>query len=495
MAVSLATNIAAFRSARQLAVVDELLNTSTLRLSTNLRINSAQDDPSGVVQVNKLSGQIAGLTQAATNAQNANNVLAVLTNTGTGALQSIINQITAIQAAIVAPDQAAIDAALDAINSVANTTAFGDRSLLNGSSAFALSAVHPAVTNLKVFRGEMDSTSRTVNAAITFIGGTGRLDFGDAVGPMTIDITGPLGTLTLAMAGGDTEDTIRDFINANSGSLGLISPLAGRIETITFGSSQTISLRRVSSTGGSFTGGPSSAGVAAVTFPTADGQTVTQTGTDSTGTVEGSAFTADGRFVTFATPQFRGTFEVDENLASGPVGAPAVSFVIGSTVGDGPLSFKFGASGTLADRILLGLPLMTASTLGRNDRVSGTLRIGGSLATLRTGSENSLASNATNAARIATEALSQVQSLQSYLGAVQARVLTPAVTLNNTLVTELTNARSDIRDLNTAAETAEFTRLTLMFQSVTSVLAQANARPSVVAQLLSVSASAGAFRF
>lgn len=495
MAVSLATNIAALRSARELSTISALLDTSTLRLSTNLRINSAKDDPAGMVQVNQLSGQIAAYTQAATNAQNANNLLNVLTATGTGALQSIINQITAIQAAIVTPDQAAIDTALTAIDSVANTTAFGSRLLLNGSSAFTLSSVNPAITNLKVFRGDLSGSSRTVNGTINFIGGTGRLDFGDAAGPMTIDITGPLGTMTLAMGVGDTEFTIRDFVNANSTTLGLVAPLAGRIETITFGSSQTISIRQVSSTGGSFTGAVSGDGVAAVTFPIVDGQTVTQTGTDSTGTMEGVPFTADGRFVTFAAPHVRGTFEVDENLAAGAVGAPDVSFVIGSTVGDGPLSFKLGPSATGHDQITLGLPVLIASSLGRNDRSSGTLRIGGLLSSLRTGSENSLASNSANATRIANEALSQAQSLQSYLGAVQARLLTPAVTLNNTMVTQLTTARSDIRDLDTAAETAEFSRLTLLYQSVTSVLAQANARPSVVAQLLSVSSGTGTFRF
>jgi len=81
------------------------------------------------------------------------------------------------------------------------------------------------------------------------------------------------------------------------------------------------------------------------------------------------------------------------------------------------------------------------------------------------------------------EAISTVSSERSKLGAWQNRLEHTIVNLN-TAAENLTAAESRIRDVDMAAEMMEFTKLNILAQAGTAMMAQANMRPQSVLQLL-----------
>jgi len=81
------------------------------------------------------------------------------------------------------------------------------------------------------------------------------------------------------------------------------------------------------------------------------------------------------------------------------------------------------------------------------------------------------------------DALQDVDSLRSSLGAVQNRFQSTIANLNNT-VTNLSSARSRIEDADYAVEVSNMTRAQILQQAGTSVLAQANQVPQSVLSLL-----------
>ena len=82
------------------------------------------------------------------------------------------------------------------------------------------------------------------------------------------------------------------------------------------------------------------------------------------------------------------------------------------------------------------------------------------------------------------DALVQVNGVRADLGAVQNRL---SSVINNLSISDenLSAAKSRIRDVDVAAETAELTKNNILVQSGTSVLSQANQLPNVALKLLS----------
>lgn len=68
-------NIAALNTHRQLGSAQNAQQSSMEKLSSGLRINGAKDDAAGLAISEKMRGQIRGLDQASTNAQDANSLL------------------------------------------------------------------------------------------------------------------------------------------------------------------------------------------------------------------------------------------------------------------------------------------------------------------------------------------------------------------------------------------------------------------------------------
>ncbi|QSS99612.1 hypothetical protein IMZ31_16305 [Pontibacillus sp. ALD_SL1] len=133
-------NIAALNTYRQLGAANQANSNSMQKLSSGLRINKAGDDAAGLAISEKMRGQIRGLEQAQTNAQDGISMI----QTAEGALNethSILQRMREL-ATQASNDtntetdrgeiQKEINQLTSEINRVGNTTEFNTQKLLNG---------------------------------------------------------------------------------------------------------------------------------------------------------------------------------------------------------------------------------------------------------------------------------------------------------------------------------------------------------------------------
>jgi len=148
MAMYVTNNTAAMNTSRWLGINTSNMESSLAKLSSGYKINTAADDPAGLVISEKLRAQLDGLSQAVSNNQEASNVIGI----AEGAL-SEMNDILkkmeelALHAANsgitssdqVVADQAEMDSAVQTIDRIANTTKYSDTYLLNGTQQIGYS--------------------------------------------------------------------------------------------------------------------------------------------------------------------------------------------------------------------------------------------------------------------------------------------------------------------------------------------------------------------
>lgn len=133
-------NMSALNANRQLGITNRALSKSTEKLSSGYRVNRAADDAAGLSISEKMRGQIRGLNQASSNAQDGQSLI----QTAEGALAEIHSVIQrmrelTVQASSdtnVSADRKAISMELAALSSeidrIASQTEFNTMNLLNG---------------------------------------------------------------------------------------------------------------------------------------------------------------------------------------------------------------------------------------------------------------------------------------------------------------------------------------------------------------------------
>ena len=142
MALTINTNVSALLAGKNLQSGRARLGQTLERLSTGLRINRSQDDPSGLVISEFQRSQISGLSKVIENVDRAIS----LTQTAEGGLAQIANLLVelrglavdsanngALTAESLQANQANIDSILDTVDRIANTTRFGQKNLLDGT--------------------------------------------------------------------------------------------------------------------------------------------------------------------------------------------------------------------------------------------------------------------------------------------------------------------------------------------------------------------------
>ena len=157
---------------QNLANSNNQLQTTLTRLSTGLRINSAADDPAGMIAATDLGSNIAATQQAISNSQVASQMI----STADSALSQISSLLTTINGLVtqaantssmsssqIAANQLQIDSSLSAINSIAQTTNFQGQNLLNGSLGFLTQGTSAnyasTVQNLQVTQANMGTAA------------------------------------------------------------------------------------------------------------------------------------------------------------------------------------------------------------------------------------------------------------------------------------------------------------------------------------------------
>ena len=136
------TNVPSLVAQNNLQASNSDLNSALTRLSTGLRINSAKDDPAGLIASEALRSEITGLNKAITNTRRAGQIITTA-DSAMGQINSLLNDVRglvveaantgALSSEEIAANQLQIDSSLEAINRIAQSTTFQGRKLLDGS--------------------------------------------------------------------------------------------------------------------------------------------------------------------------------------------------------------------------------------------------------------------------------------------------------------------------------------------------------------------------
>jgi flagellin len=190
-------NIAAFNAYRNLSVTDVNMSKSLEKLSSGYRINRAADDAAGLAISEGLRSQIGGLKVAVRNAQDGISVV----QTAEGALnesQAILQRMRdlAVQAANGGSQDSTAQAAADTefkqlqseLDRIANTTAFGNTKLLDGTYGATVGLFQVGSANSANDQIQVDLTAAG-NIFGTGSSLTGFTSAGLAVDNATLDLT------------------------------------------------------------------------------------------------------------------------------------------------------------------------------------------------------------------------------------------------------------------------------------------------------------------
>jgi len=488
MSSSINTNMGSIYAQSNLARTQQSVQSSLEKLSSGYRINSAADDAAGYAISQKMTGQINGLNQASSNAQDAISLI----QTGDGALSetsSILQRMRelAVQSASdtnTSSDRTQIQGEVDQLSKeitrISNTTQFNTQNLLAGgfNDTFQIGANQGQNISLNI--NAMDAQSLGVagsNVTTTFTGTNSNVASVSTTSP---SLNGVFVTKTYTAA-------------ANGAAAGSNPSGVGTVAGAFTGSADTtFQFKTTAVSGGVVTAGQYSADGGSTWSVAADtGANVYSVGNGVTIAVATNAANAIGDTQTFTESAAKAVIGLN-TLANGTgtaIGSTVTvnnnqsSAVIGdaATGQTATLNFNFAtisanAGTTEGDAITQVTQASTAAVTGADGSVTSD-------AVTQKGIDVSSQSAANLAIGTIDTAINTVSAEQSKLGAMQDR-LTDTISNLGTASNNLTSAQSNIQDVNMAAEMSSFTKNQVLAQAGVAMLAQANQAPQALLKLL-----------
>jgi flagellin len=475
------TNIAGMNALRNVGQVGAEFSKSITRLSTGLRINSAADDPAGLIVSENFRAQISGIEQAIRNNQDAVN----FAKTAEGALDEVNRLLNDARSLAVAAgntgtlsstqiqaNQSQLNSIVASISRIAQDTQFGTKKLLDGSAGVSAQNTSAANIGSMYFGGNFNGSAVTTNSLVTVsmstaatrASMTGSVTFATAtttVSAGTFSINGTSFTTSSSM----TVTDVVNMINDASSATGV---------TADFTATQGLTLRsNVFGSKGNFTLSDANGVINAA-------GTATATGTDAVAsvTIDTNGSTAGGLSTITFTGGRGGNNGLTVSDAAGNTivltetgNATGAAFTAGN-LNVGSSQFQIGAnSGQTAS---LSLGNFGAAQLGAN-LISG----------LNLSNVDITTSNgASNALQVIDKAISEVARSRGEIGSFQRNVLDSNIRSLGIAKESLAATESTIRDTDVAEEMTKFTKWQILQQSGMSMLAQANSAPQSVLALL-----------
>jgi flagellin len=483
MGLRINNNISALNGHRQLLNNDRALTKSLEKLSSGMKINRAADGPADLIISEQLRSQIGGISQAIDNSETAVSMV----QTTESALTEVSNLLVsirelAIHAAnegandvnMLEADQLELENALNTIDRITNNAQFGVKKLLDGSTGANGVGIGEGVEFIAAGANTKASPVEGFELRVfqlgsqAFVRGTTELtqEMVDAGEEITIAEGGKTVSFTTEM--GDSVDQaigkLRNEIRDNGLNLELVRHDDGTLEIRhnEYGSNQNFS---VSS---------SSAGVLSAESRTMESATP---GQDIQGSIGGEVASGTGRVLTGGAGtkveglqvRYTGETLTDRDADEGDEAAGRVGVFQNSLI--------FQVGGNPGQRTSVSLVNTNTRVLGRGVANASGFKSIRDL-DLRT------AQGASDAILLGDAAINDVTRTRAQLGAFQKNTLESNLRQLRINVEEMTNAESIIRDADMAREVTEFTRNSIMVQSATAMLAQANQIPQTVLSLL-----------
>ena len=487
MAQIINTNVSSLTAQRNASRTQDDLSTAVARLSSGLRINSAKDDAAGLAISERFTAQIRGLNVAA---RNANDGIS-LAQTAEGAMGSASNILQRVRELAVqsanasnsASDRKALQQEVSQLvtelDRIATDTEFNGVKLLDGTlgtqtfqvGANAGQTIVAAATNIRTgVYGNNQLVARGAGAAAGAWGSNGTVGG-------TVQINGPIGSKTVTVDGNQTAKSIADRINLSKAETGVTASARTEVSmSFSAAGSYSIALRSDNSADATiaFT-------ISASNTPDGLSSAIAAVNEQSskTGVVATLNSAGDGLILTSST---------GNDIRVGDTAVPNTGDITlgkldetGATVG----GTQILSSDTTPNNVIASgyvtldseksFAVDADSTDAFIDQTS-TLK---SVASL----DVSTVDSATDAMKIVDSALAMINSERAKLGALQSR-FESSITNLKTTSENLSASRSRIQDADFAAETAALARAQVLQQAGTAMIAQANALPQQVLQLL-----------
>jgi len=460
------TNIPSLTAQHDLARAQRDLSTSLRRLSSGVRINTAADDPAGLIISELLRGEMVSIDRAISNTQRATNIIA----TTEGALNEVNSLLVEIRDKVVEAastgalseeeinaNQLQIDSAVRSIARVANSTAFGGRTLLNGNLDYVYSGISAAAFDGVTVYAAQFAGGSNVPVVVNIVNTASAAQVTFAAAGLTasqnisIEIVGNKGSEVLSFVGSTHVSAIAFAINAIKDVTGVSAAASAggmALSSTEVGSDQFVAVNTLSGT-----------------FATSAAR---DDGADASATVNGTKVDARGNTLNVNTINLQARLDLNATATAG-----AHTF---SVTGGGAL-FQIGPRVDLNGQYNIGIQSINPARLGR----AGI----GYLNQIITGGDHSLPNGgAGQASKIVEEAILAVSTLRGRLGALQRNTLETNINSLNVSMETVTAAQSEIRDTDFAKETTAMTRAEILVSAGTSVLQTANSIPQNVLTLL-----------
>lgn len=481
MSLRINTNIPAMSALSNLSRTNTDMQGSITRLSSGLRINSAADDPAGLIISEGMRAQIKGLDQAIRNSQDAIN----MSKTAEAALdevQKLLRDIrglavssanTAVaDSAVLQANQTQIRSTIASINRIAEQTQFGSKKLLNGTAG-ALANVTSTANVDSIYMGGTFNGDSVMSGPITMNRVTQGTRAAIALGntfasPNTVVTTAGsfvINGYSFTSSGTETVSSLAAKINEMSGTTGVTAQITGAgpygisLTQATYGSQHRIDFfdpSNVLHNAASATSQGTNA-VFNVSVTTDNGvQTIPFTGGQGPQESGLRLTDRDGNAIV-----------INENGNNSVTSATQVGVLTAGTV-----RFQIGAFANQS--VAFSMPTVFAQNLGTGAVPNGSIS---SLdVTTQQGSHDAM--------KIIDAAITQLAQQRGELGSFQKNFLESTARSLGVAKENLTSSESQIRDADMALEITEYTRLQILQQSGMSVLGQANKQPQQVLQLL-----------
>jgi flagellin len=505
MSLVLNTNIASLNAQNNLTGSQAQLSQSLERLSSGLRINSAADDAAGLAISQQFTTQINGTNQAVNNANDAVSE----TQTASGALNTIVNNLQSIRTLAVESangsnsdsDRQALDAQvqqqISEITQIAQQTSFNGLSVLNGSSGVTTYQVGANV-------GNTISINLTQGVAATQIGQVALSSATVGTGALTGNLTLAVGTAAPVTVGASVAGALPGqtagsaFAKAAAVNAANISGLTASASTsVTEATAFSNVVAPTAGTGATTAATASTynlsingVNIYAGTGNVAVGTTLTvnnvadqinlfssQDG-NVTASVAGGKLTltaADGSDIDVVQTVTAGATSIGGTPGAAASGSGIDTSISGGATGTGKVN-----SGSLTLEANSNIAVAGTDAGGIIGQTAGSISLG----TSTLANQNVLTVAGANATIQAVDsALQTVSGFQSQLGAIQNRFTAAVGNLQST-AQNLTQSRSTIQDADFASETANLTQAQVLEQAGISVLAQANQQPQLILKLL-----------
>ncbi len=492
------TNIAAMNAHRNSTQTNLNLDKSLQALSSGLRINTAADDASGLSIANQLRAQSTGLGQAIANANDGVGVM----QTADGALdeyENILNTVRtkAIQAASDGQNtdsrqaiQNDINKLLEEAQNIATTTQFNGQALLDGTfqnKAFHIGAYKDETVDISISNVQTNAIGSHVNQTGNFTTGAGTVNSAATVANNGAATSASVAFDGSAIINGETVGVSVAGSEAGqtngSAYAKAISINALESKTGVHATAETVATATASITAGTITGSDSTnatlvingVNIGDVDVKAADSDGALRNAINSKSNETGVVATLDGGKLVLTSNEGR-------DITLGGAGG-----------GNSDAIVHMGTDGGGANETQVYSGKLTLTSASAVDLTEGAAGLSGfedasTLVNLSVGNPANTADVTTRSAAEDTIltmdfALKQIDSIRSNIGSTQNQLES---TVRNISVTQVNvaAAESQIRDVDFAAESANFAKHNILAQSGSYAMSQANAVQQNVMRLL-----------